>query len=211
MPTYIQGPVTTRARCCNLNCYWADQRVAVCQILLQLMDKFLPLHFNYFLLPIKAVVKRLTEPKPTVSSQNLFSTWNRFQVLAQDEAEILLKTLKTWVKLIMTNIKLIKNHYCSVTFSKIMSGNRLISTLYDWRKWTLRCLIQANWYKSDEKIGLTIGYTCRLTKKPTGFGGRITVFWNKQNITALLPIPFQVILKLAGITSTMNLNHTLNC
>ena len=33
---------------------------------------------------------------------------NRFQVLAQDEAEILLKTLKTWVKLIMTNIKLIK-------------------------------------------------------------------------------------------------------
>ena len=33
-----------------------------------------------------------------------------------------------------------KTHYCSVTFSKIMSGNRLISTtkpLYDWRKWTL--------------------------------------------------------------------------
>ena len=56
----------------------------------------------------KAVVKRLTEPKPTVSSQNRFSIWNRFQVLAQDEAEILLKTLKTWVKLIMTNIKLLK-------------------------------------------------------------------------------------------------------
>ena len=33
-----------------------------------------------------------------------------------------------------------KSHYCSVTFSKIMSGNRLISTtkpLYDWGKWTL--------------------------------------------------------------------------
>ena len=47
-----------------------------------------------------------------------------------------------------------KNHYCSVTFSKIMNGIRLISTtkpLYDWRKWTLWCLIQANWYISHEK------------------------------------------------------------
>ena len=53
-----------------------------------------------------------------------------------------------------------QNHYCSVTFSKIMSGNRLISTtkpLYDWRKWTLWCLIQANWYKSDEKYVSELG------------------------------------------------------
>ena len=40
-----------------------------------------------------------------------------------------------------------KNHYCSVTFSKIMNENRLISTtkpLYDLRKLTLWCLIQAH-------------------------------------------------------------------
>ena len=53
-----------------------------------------------------------------------------------------------------------KNHYCSVTFSKIMSENTLISTtkpLYDWRKWTLWCLIQANWYKSDGKYVSELG------------------------------------------------------
>ena len=53
---------------------------------------------------IKAVVKRLTETKPTVltlKSKPVFK-------LAQDKAEILLKIVKTWVKLIMTNIKLIK-------------------------------------------------------------------------------------------------------
>ena len=68
----------------------------------------MPLFITCFHWLSKAVVKRLTEPKPTVQSQNRFSIWNRFQVLAQDEAEILLKTLKTWVKLIMTTIKLIK-------------------------------------------------------------------------------------------------------
>ena len=53
-----------------------------------------------------------------------------------------------------------KNHYCSVTFSKITSGNRLISTtkpLYDWRKLILWCLIQANSYKSDEKYVSQLG------------------------------------------------------
>ena len=49
-----------------------------------------------------------------------------------------------------------KTHYCSVTFSKIMNGYRLISTtkpLYNWRKWTLWCLI----HKSDEKYVSQLG------------------------------------------------------
>ena len=77
-----------------------------------------------------------------------------------------------------------KNHYCSVTFSKIMNGNRLISTtepLYKWRNFW--CLIQANWYISDEKICLTIGY--RLTEKPTGFWWEDNRFFEITNTTAL--------------------------
>ena len=53
-----------------------------------------------------------------------------------------------------------KNHYCSFTFSKIMNGNRLISTtklLYNWKIWTLWCLIQANWYISDDKYVSQLG------------------------------------------------------
>ena len=65
-----------------------------------------------------------------------------------------------------------KNHYCSVIFSKIMNGNRIISTtkpLYDWRKWTLWCLIQANWYISDEKYVSQLGI--RLTENQPDLEG----------------------------------------
>ena len=52
-----------------------------------------------------------------------------------------------------------KNHYCSVTFSMIMNeiGLLVLQNPYDWRKWTLWCLIQANWYISDEKYVSHLG------------------------------------------------------
>ena len=47
-------------------------------------------------------------------------------------------------------------------------------------------LLQANWYHC---IGWKIKVSqigCKVNRKPTGIGGRITVFWNNRNTTALL-------------------------
>ena len=56
--------------------------------------------------------------------------------------------------------QIVKNHYCSVTFLKIMKENRLISTtktLYETEENEHWCLIQANWYISDEKYVSQLG------------------------------------------------------
>ena len=44
--------------------------------------------------------------------------------------------------------------------------------MYDWRKWTLWCLIQANWYKSDEKYVSELGI---------GYKPKTDRFWREDN------------------------------
>ena len=69
-----------------------------------------------------------------------------------------------------------KNHYCSVTFSKIMNGNRLIvlqnPCMTEENEHFIVLFKQIDTYRMKNMSHNWV----LVNRKPTGFGGRITFF-----------------------------------